>query len=387
MFDTTKFGAYIAGLRKSADLTQSELADRLGLTRQAVSRYESGDSFPDLPVLKQMAAVFGVSLERLIRAGEPTEGEAAIISGAAEGRDVIPENISDLVNLAPWLKPSVLNRLAESLSKDGIDMSNLLSLAEYLNETDTQKLIKSVTFDSIGEMDMNLLERLLPLLGPYASEVIFQKILDGELDYHYLELFTASTSQVEAAVVYGVLDEDALNILRRMNYNRARMEKNGVIRLFLCPKCGRALNHFYPRRCKCGHMPDSIGNILHMTETTAPLALAERPDAFAKLPDGKALVLMLGAANIDGMIDRVFEKSALDLEFVVVDSDLERLEAAERKIHAKNYAQVLFALDDPASPHLMSETFDAIVDNTVDRLGDTETLRALLKAPDSRENA
>ena len=67
-------------------------------------------------------------------------------------------------------------------------MSSLLSLSEYISETDTEKLMKSVSFDSIAEMDLNLLERLLPVLGPYASDVIFQKILDGELDYHYLEL-------------------------------------------------------------------------------------------------------------------------------------------------------------------------------------------------------
>ena len=45
MFDTAKFGAYIASLRKAADMTQSELGDRLGLTRQAISRYECGESF------------------------------------------------------------------------------------------------------------------------------------------------------------------------------------------------------------------------------------------------------------------------------------------------------------------------------------------------------
>ncbi len=46
MFDTRKFGAFLARLRKNADMTQSELADKLNLTRQAISKYERGDSFP-----------------------------------------------------------------------------------------------------------------------------------------------------------------------------------------------------------------------------------------------------------------------------------------------------------------------------------------------------
>ncbi len=44
MFDTRKFGAYVSKLRKNADMTQSALSDRLGLTRQSVSNYERGDS-------------------------------------------------------------------------------------------------------------------------------------------------------------------------------------------------------------------------------------------------------------------------------------------------------------------------------------------------------
>ena len=105
MFDTAKFGAFIAKLRKSADMTQSELADRLNLTRQAISRYECGDSFPDISVVKDMVEIFNIPLGLLINAGDPTEGEAEIIDAVAAGRDVSPKNASDVVNLAPLLKP------------------------------------------------------------------------------------------------------------------------------------------------------------------------------------------------------------------------------------------------------------------------------------------
>lgn len=48
MFDIRAFGAYIARLRKNMDLTQLKLSDRLNVTRQAVSKWEMGDSFHDI---------------------------------------------------------------------------------------------------------------------------------------------------------------------------------------------------------------------------------------------------------------------------------------------------------------------------------------------------
>ena len=107
-------------------------------------------------------------------------------------------NPADVVNLAPWLKPSILAKLSESMEKCGIGIAHLVALAEYLNDTDTDKLMKVVDFDSLADMDMGLLSRLMPLLGPYAHDTILQKIIDGELDYHYLELVGGYRMQILA---------------------------------------------------------------------------------------------------------------------------------------------------------------------------------------------
>ena len=58
MFDANLFCENLSRLRRCADMTQSELADRLNLTRQAVSRYEKGDSFPDISILVKIAEIF-----------------------------------------------------------------------------------------------------------------------------------------------------------------------------------------------------------------------------------------------------------------------------------------------------------------------------------------
>ena len=56
----------IADLRRSADLTQLEFAEKLNYSDKAVSKWERGDSLPDVAVLKQIADLFQVTLDYLV---------------------------------------------------------------------------------------------------------------------------------------------------------------------------------------------------------------------------------------------------------------------------------------------------------------------------------
>ena len=49
--DTLKIGHYIQQLRKSAGMTQKELAEKLSISFQAVSKWENGDALPDTGLL------------------------------------------------------------------------------------------------------------------------------------------------------------------------------------------------------------------------------------------------------------------------------------------------------------------------------------------------
>lgn len=59
--------------RNKAGLSQMELAERLGVSRQAVSRWESGDTTPTMDKLKTLAKIYGVSLDWLF--GDTADGE------------------------------------------------------------------------------------------------------------------------------------------------------------------------------------------------------------------------------------------------------------------------------------------------------------------------
>ncbi|MDD6800424.1 MAG: helix-turn-helix transcriptional regulator [Firmicutes bacterium] len=60
-----KINEQIAFFRKRKCLTQEELANALGVTNQAVSKWESAQCCPDLQLLPDIAAFFGVSLDDL----------------------------------------------------------------------------------------------------------------------------------------------------------------------------------------------------------------------------------------------------------------------------------------------------------------------------------
>ena len=61
------FGTRIAELRNISNITQLELAEKLGVTDRAVSKWETSSGYPDIVLLPQIADVFNVSIDYLLR--------------------------------------------------------------------------------------------------------------------------------------------------------------------------------------------------------------------------------------------------------------------------------------------------------------------------------
>lgn len=57
-------------LRKAQGLSQEQLAEKLGVSRQSVSKWESGDSIPEIERLLQMSKVFDVTTDYLLKEGD-----------------------------------------------------------------------------------------------------------------------------------------------------------------------------------------------------------------------------------------------------------------------------------------------------------------------------
>lgn len=126
MFDQQRIGANIMRARKAKGYTQMTLADALGVSFQAVSNWERGQTCPDIANLSQLSQVLDISIDELLgnkRAAEITKEIAEDKTPALE-----PE---ELVQVAPLLSEEQADRAAK---ESDLDFDALKALAPYLSE-------------------------------------------------------------------------------------------------------------------------------------------------------------------------------------------------------------------------------------------------------------
>ena len=81
--DYEKTGKLIQEIRKEKELTQMSLADKLGVTDRAVSKWERGKSFPDVSMLRPLAEVLDVSVSELLDGERRSQDKVLYPDGAA----------------------------------------------------------------------------------------------------------------------------------------------------------------------------------------------------------------------------------------------------------------------------------------------------------------
>lgn len=69
--DIKAIGQFIKTMRKKEQITQKELAEKLNISPQAVSRWENGDALPDTLLLLELAKCLRVSVDLILNAGNP----------------------------------------------------------------------------------------------------------------------------------------------------------------------------------------------------------------------------------------------------------------------------------------------------------------------------
>ncbi len=107
----------IKEIRKNVNMTQDEMAQALYVTRQAVSRWENGETTPNLETLRHISKMFGVSLNRLLAANQNEDNVTAAINadrfvGFAniyeKSRPTVPVHAIELITNYLGKKPEIV---------------------------------------------------------------------------------------------------------------------------------------------------------------------------------------------------------------------------------------------------------------------------------------
>jgi len=132
-----KVGKFIAKCRKEKNMTQQELADRLGITDKAISKWENGRSMPDIGFLEPLSVILEIDISEIIK-GEHIEKENL------EKVNPVVEDIIDSVNesnqdkrkkLNDWIKLGLITYVVFAIE-------NQFNLLSYLSNTNVQEFIK-----------------------------------------------------------------------------------------------------------------------------------------------------------------------------------------------------------------------------------------------------
>lgn len=127
----------LISLRKINHLSQEELAEKLNISRQTLSKYETGESLPDIEKCKRMAEIFGVSLDDLVNyesadygLGVPPKGKHmfGMVRVGDKGQIVIPAKARKLFRIEPGDNLVVLGDEAQGLAI--IKEKELLAMVE-----------------------------------------------------------------------------------------------------------------------------------------------------------------------------------------------------------------------------------------------------------------
>ena len=136
------FNENLVHLRKLKKMTQEDLAECVGVTRQAIAKWESGETIPDLEKCRLLADAFGVSLDDLANY-EPEENMGldlppkgkhlfGIVTVGDKGQIVIPAKARKMFNISAGDELVVLGDETQGLAV--IKAQHFLAMADAIRK-------------------------------------------------------------------------------------------------------------------------------------------------------------------------------------------------------------------------------------------------------------
>lgn len=182
MFDVRMVSQRIRDARISKNLTQSNLADELGVSYQAVSNWERGNSLPDISKYADLCRILDLKLEDLLGGGSDTNAVSKFIEHK-KGENTDPMTVEEIESMADLLTPEDLKETVnEHLNKVSFDLKDIKRLAPFLDTETLDKLVKDIVPD-----DLQAIVGLAPFLSQDTLISLVDRISStGNLEMSWL---------------------------------------------------------------------------------------------------------------------------------------------------------------------------------------------------------
>ena len=150
MMDMT-IGKRIAALRKEKGLTQEELAQHMGVSGQAVSKWENDQTCPDISALPKLARLLGVTVDELLEGKEETP--AVRVLPPAERKDLKDMMLRVIVDSADGdrVRVNLPMALVEVAVEIGMEMPQING-QDALKGVDLNKVLRLVREGLVGNL-------------------------------------------------------------------------------------------------------------------------------------------------------------------------------------------------------------------------------------------
>lgn len=158
--NTNVIARYLQFLRKSCNYTQEDLAKKLDISRQAVSKWETGTAIPDLEVLLKISKLYDITINDIL---EP---------------NIQPQRISDFEQIST-IPETQLKEVLKQFDAEGI-VTALMGASPEINCL-CERLFPDIDFESIRNNIGRIRIELVENMQNQIISMINLQAIDGEI--------------------------------------------------------------------------------------------------------------------------------------------------------------------------------------------------------------
>ncbi len=161
----------ILDLRKSRGLTQEKLGEMLGVSSQAISKWEKGDSLPDILLLPKLCEILGISADALLEV-PVTVKKSVCLDGIFEYAKQTDAFRAAYEAICATSYPAERDNGGAFMAGNGVKVHNTDGLALVISSKEMLAKVRTVPVESIGKM-MRLVadENVMAVVRVLAFEV------------------------------------------------------------------------------------------------------------------------------------------------------------------------------------------------------------------------